>query len=415
MIGLRTRLIRRHGVGGYVGGLLPMGTPTTLTGPGIDDATHVGQPIGFAFDFAGTTYTDFSVSTNGWLGLMPGGAAPANWDYNNSVVNSVAPPDDALAVGILPWWDDLRTAFISVPFPAGGYLRYETQGVAPDRRLVVDWLCHGLYGQTAVLAVVMPFQLVLYETSFDIEFRYDDYTVIGTIGALVTGAASCGARGACTAHPFPPGEARGFFGSGAPLGGGDTTFRTDIRPYRDVPPPPSEWPGTPTNTLGFAYDFSFNLPGAPPGPDPKKRRRRTKMNIPQSVTYVALGTSVGLSWAPTDPLPGDVVLDNNTVDVVPGTPMKRLYGPIMEAAQYTDCKLEYNGDISLASVVILKIWSSNDRVLWNEEQTVNITGVATRQAEFQEDALFGRFLRVSIEQGAVGDTADGYALLHCRI
>ena len=139
------------------------------------------------------------------------------------------------------------------------------------------------------------------------------------------------------------------------------------------------------------------------------------MNIPQSVTYVALGTSVGLSWAPTDPLPGDVVLDNNTVDVVPGTPMKRLYGPIMEAAQYTDCKLEYNGDISLASVVILKIWSSNDRVLWNEEQTVDITGVATRQAEFQEDALFGRFLRVSIEQGAVGDTADGYALLHCRI
>ncbi len=138
------------------------------------------------------------------------------------------------------------------------------------------------------------------------------------------------------------------------------------------------------------------------------------MNIPQSVTYVALGTSVGLSWAPTDPLPGDVLLDNATVDVAPSG-FKRLYGPILPAAQYTDCKLEYNGDILLASVVTLKLWSSNDRVLWNEEQTVDITGVATRQAEFQEDALFGRFLRVSIEQGAVGDTADGYALLHCRI
>ena len=128
------------------------GTATAAAGPGL--------PIGFSFDYNGTTYDRFAVNANGWVALGNSGAgATAVTAYFSSgsggnyipLSTGTNPPANALA----PFARDLQAQ-------AGAELRYDLIGTAPNRTLVVQWTNYRLY---LTPNVSLNFQVRLHETT----------------------------------------------------------------------------------------------------------------------------------------------------------------------------------------------------------------------------------------------------------
>jgi len=119
-----------------------------------DDVNFVVQNIGFVFNFAGSTYTQFSVNSNG---LMRLGSTIISTSGLNQLISSNDNPK------ISPYWDDLATGL-------DGYVRSKLIGTSPNRKLVVEWKVtvpknvNGNAGATC--------QVWLSETSNVIEFVY---------------------------------------------------------------------------------------------------------------------------------------------------------------------------------------------------------------------------------------------------
>jgi gliding motility-associated-like protein len=128
-----------------------VGNPIALT----DDAVSAAQPIGFTFCFYGNNYTQFYIGSNGWISFSPG--QPVTF-------TSAAIPNAAGNVPkncIMGPWQDWH------PGIAGGpYIRYTTQGVAPNRRLIVSFNQIPFFQCTATRGT---FQIILYEGSNVIE------------------------------------------------------------------------------------------------------------------------------------------------------------------------------------------------------------------------------------------------------
>ena len=136
--------------------------PTTGATPiigNVDDVVSQAVPIGFTFEFFCNSYTNFYVCSNGWIGFTP---QPGfnTWGAN---FNSDPIPSTVLNIPknciFGPWqdWDP------SVP---GGIITYQTQGVAPNRRLVVTFTTVPLFACNAFNGT---FQIVLHETTNIIE------------------------------------------------------------------------------------------------------------------------------------------------------------------------------------------------------------------------------------------------------
>ncbi|MCO4771636.1 MAG: proprotein convertase P-domain-containing protein, partial [Deltaproteobacteria bacterium] len=85
-------------------------TPLSLT----DDETSAAIPLGFSFDFAGATYTDVFVRSNGWVDFV--GQSP-----QSIYVAYPIGQDDALNDFIAFWWADLDPS-------AGGTVGYRSLG-----------------------------------------------------------------------------------------------------------------------------------------------------------------------------------------------------------------------------------------------------------------------------------------------
>ena len=121
-------------------GRVALSSPTSLFSSGIDSVISSLTNIGFTFNFNNTNYTQFAACTDGYIEL--GGADGA--DFTNDLIevdNSVL---------LCPWWDDLRTA--------GNGVRYELQGTAGSRKLVVDFECQPFYNDPAP---ILKFQVIL--------------------------------------------------------------------------------------------------------------------------------------------------------------------------------------------------------------------------------------------------------------
>lgn len=148
--------------------LLTLNSPTTAIGTDNDDTPSTPFPIGFKFGFNGVAYSNFSVSPDGWILL---GTTAAVSQFTNSVTSTTNIPK------IYPYWDDMATG-------TTGNVRFETQGTAPNRKLVVQWFV------TIPRVVAGPansnFQLVLHEGTNQIEFLY------GAMGPQTIGSASSG-------------------------------------------------------------------------------------------------------------------------------------------------------------------------------------------------------------------------------
>ena len=146
-------------------------SPTTLFASGVDSSISALTNIGFTFNFNNTDYTQFAACTDGYIQL---GAADSA-DFTNDLIQV-----DTRTI-LCPWWDDLKTM--------GNGLRYELQGVTPNRKLVVDFDSQIFWNDNDPN---LKFQVILYETTNRIEFRYDDPASAGgatsnaSVGAKIT-------------------------------------------------------------------------------------------------------------------------------------------------------------------------------------------------------------------------------------
>ncbi len=129
-------------------------TPITGTaGPTGDDQT-VTVTIPFSFTYLGSSYTQVSVCTNGWVAM----GTTASTTY----VNTLCTTTSTDLKKICGFWDDLY-------FPAGGNLQYTTTGSAPDRVFVAQWTNAPFISSTTNY---ITFQIRLHETSNSIEIIY---------------------------------------------------------------------------------------------------------------------------------------------------------------------------------------------------------------------------------------------------
>ena len=134
-------------------GRVALSSPTSLFGSGVDSSISTLEDIGFTFNFNNVDFTQFAACTDGYIQLD--GADPA--DFTNDLIEA----DNKII--LCPWWDDLRTM--------GNGLRYELQGSEPNRQLVVDFDSQIFWNDSNPN---LKFQVILYETTNRIEFRYDD-------------------------------------------------------------------------------------------------------------------------------------------------------------------------------------------------------------------------------------------------
>lgn len=129
-------------------------TNTGTVVPLGDDSQSGTFNIGFTFCFYGQSYTQFRIGSNGWVSLGPG-AQPATFA-------SIAIPSMNAAVPkncIMGPWQDWHPGI-------GGQVRYQVQGNAPCRKLVVSWIGVPMYSCTNTQGT---FHIVLYESTNVIE------------------------------------------------------------------------------------------------------------------------------------------------------------------------------------------------------------------------------------------------------
>jgi gliding motility-associated-like protein len=125
----------------------------TLVALGDDVQSGVFN-IGFTFCFYGTTYTQFRIGSNGWVSLGAG-VQPATFTSLAIPTANAAVPKNC----VMSPWQDWHPGI-------GGQVRYQVQGVAPCRKLVVSWIGVPMYSCTNLLGT---FHIVLYESTNVIE------------------------------------------------------------------------------------------------------------------------------------------------------------------------------------------------------------------------------------------------------
>ncbi|MFO0356070.1 MAG: gliding motility-associated C-terminal domain-containing protein [Sphingobacteriaceae bacterium] len=126
-------------------------TPVTMS----DDSGAGPFPIGFTFCFFGNTYTQFYIGSNGWISFSPG---------QSTAFTSASIPSAAFNVPkncIMGPWQDWHPGITGGP-----YIRYQTLGTAPCRRLVVSWNQCPMFSCTTTLGT---FQIIIYEATNVIE------------------------------------------------------------------------------------------------------------------------------------------------------------------------------------------------------------------------------------------------------
>ena len=126
------------------------GTPVVLT----DDSTSPAEPIGFTFNYYGTDFTTVFIGSNGYLTFGAGSV-----DRSPDVMPNAAAPNNIIAGN----WTDLDPEL-------GGTISFLTAGAAPNQTFTVEWLnIQHFLGGNAV-----RFQIILHETTNEIELQIDD-------------------------------------------------------------------------------------------------------------------------------------------------------------------------------------------------------------------------------------------------
>ena len=186
---------------------------TTVFTSNEDDRLSSNLFLGFTFYYAGGAYSDFRVSTNGWLSLG---------NNTTNTLNSNALTTTGNGPIIAPLWDDLW-------IPANG-LSYQVTGTTGSRVLTVQW--NNARWNYSATAAVISFQVKLYEGTNVIEFIYDQNNK-----SVKDGSASIGINGGVSATDFY--SVSGLDGSAVATYGSETNWLyqkpEDGRTYRWTP------------------------------------------------------------------------------------------------------------------------------------------------------------------------------------
>lgn len=126
-----------------------------------DDQVSNALPIGFTFNFYSQDYSNFYISSNGFMtfsgstddGCCSGGLLPAVDDVNNII---------AMA------WEDVNPS-------SGGTIRYQTVGTSPNRKLIMEFDNVPFYGGSGSITS----QIHLFETSNRIEIHSTNISANG--------------------------------------------------------------------------------------------------------------------------------------------------------------------------------------------------------------------------------------------
>lgn len=152
----RTNLLGLEGVGNSWDDFIYMGGGTNASG-GSGSLTGAGIPIGFTFNYNGVNYSQFGVSTNGFIKL---GNDP--FTIANSLSSGMSSTTANYSNIIAPFHRDLQGY-------ANAELSYQTIGVAPNRQLIVQWKFFRVFNSTDAF----NFQVILNESSNLVEFAFD--------------------------------------------------------------------------------------------------------------------------------------------------------------------------------------------------------------------------------------------------
>ncbi len=146
-----------------------------------DSSTNGVVPIGFTFVHQGIAHTGVVVSTNGWASFDSELSGFPYGGYNApAAIPTSAQPFDMLA----PFWHNLTVPANS----AGNGVWYQTTGSAGSRQFVLGW-----YNATLTTGERVSFEIILYETSNRIEFRYGTPSVVNA--NTTGGSATIGVQG----------------------------------------------------------------------------------------------------------------------------------------------------------------------------------------------------------------------------
>lgn len=152
--------------------ITPGGSSFTWTTTTANDEEYSNAVNIFAggenFNFAGTNFTQFQVSTNGFIRLGTGLAAATPTDALSGTLRSI----------IAPLWDDLSVLTTATD------ITYAITGTTPNQVLTVTWT-NVKWNRTAP-STNAEFMVRLYETTNVIQFVY------GTMGTPTSGSASIG-------------------------------------------------------------------------------------------------------------------------------------------------------------------------------------------------------------------------------
>jgi hypothetical protein len=134
-------------------------------GSNCDDCVLSGVNIGFSFTFYGSTFTTMNISSNGNIQFEG-----ADSEFANSSLPSTSIPNNGnggiSGRVITPWWDDLQT-----DCNTNDAILVQTTGTAPNRQTIVQWrMAPHFFCSSGDIT----FQVVLFETTNHILFRYAD-------------------------------------------------------------------------------------------------------------------------------------------------------------------------------------------------------------------------------------------------
>ena len=152
-----------------------------------DDSQQGPFSIGFNFCFFGQTYTQFWIGSNGWISFSAG--QPTTFTTQTIPTGNALVPRNC----IMGPWQDWHPGL-------GGQIRYQVQGAAPCRRLVVSWIGVPMYSCTGNQGT---FHIILHESTNVIENHIQNkpaclqwqggtatqgvHNLAGTIGLTVPG------------------------------------------------------------------------------------------------------------------------------------------------------------------------------------------------------------------------------------
>ncbi len=132
-------------------------TATRVASIEADSEVSNTLPIGFNFLYSGKNYTNFFMSSNGFISFGSVGST--------LTTNGLADANPNQRPIIAPLWDDLDGKATG-----GSKASYQVRGTAPNRVLTIEWLNWEWYFNSTV--PIISFQIKLYETTNVIEFVY---------------------------------------------------------------------------------------------------------------------------------------------------------------------------------------------------------------------------------------------------